>query len=87
MATVKTAISLDAKLFAEADSLARVMRTSRSHLVAEALREFIQRHRDLDITCRLNEVYADPANQPDKEELEGMFRLSVEALVASDSRW
>jgi predicted transcriptional regulator len=54
---MKTAISLPDPLFEEADRLARQLGKSRSQLYAEAVREYLERHRDEHITRRLNEIY------------------------------
>ena len=55
---MKTAISLPDELFSEADSLAKTLGKSRSGLVAEALAEYVAKHRYADVTERLNAVYA-----------------------------
>ena len=54
---MKTAISLPDELFARADSLARKLGKSRSALVAEALAEYVAKHRHAGVTERLNAVY------------------------------
>ncbi|MGH6900018.1 MAG: ribbon-helix-helix domain-containing protein [Geminicoccaceae bacterium] len=54
---MKTAVSLPDPLFEAADRLARQLGKSRSQLYAEALQAFLERHRDDDITARLNEIY------------------------------
>jgi metal-responsive CopG/Arc/MetJ family transcriptional regulator len=54
---MKTAVSLPDPLFEAADRLASQLGKSRSQLYAEALREYLAKHRDDDITARLNEVY------------------------------
>ena len=54
---MKTAISLPDPLFEAAERLAQQLGKSRSQLYAEALRAYLERHRDEDITRRLNEVY------------------------------
>jgi metal-responsive CopG/Arc/MetJ family transcriptional regulator len=54
---MKTAVSLPDPLFEAADRLARQLGKSRSQLYTEALREYLAKHRDDDITARLNEVY------------------------------
>jgi predicted DNA-binding protein len=54
---MKTAISLPDPLFEAAERLARQLGKSRSQLYAEALRAYLERHRDEDITARLNEIY------------------------------
>jgi predicted DNA-binding protein len=55
--TMKTAISLPDPLFEAADRLARRLGKSRSQLYAEALRAYLDKHSDQDITARLNEIY------------------------------
>ena len=63
--TVKTAISLDAALFGEAEALAERMRLSRSRLVGLALDEFVRRHRARAMREKLDAVYgAEPAEEP-----------------------
>jgi metal-responsive CopG/Arc/MetJ family transcriptional regulator len=54
---MKTAVSLPDPLFEAADELARQLGKSRSQLYAGAPRDYLERHRDEDITRRLNEVY------------------------------
>ena len=54
---MKTAVSLPDGLFAEADALAQTLGISRSELYARAVGEYLARHRDEDVTVRLNEVY------------------------------
>ena len=56
---MKTAISLPDDVFASADALAKRLRMSRSRLYAIAVAEYVAKHRDADITARLNAVYAD----------------------------
>lgn len=53
---MKTAISLPDDLFAKAEKYASEHGLSRSALVAEALREYIQQHRSIDITQKINET-------------------------------
>lgn len=57
--SMKTAISLPDALFASADSLAKRLKVSRSALYAAAVAEYVAKHRDADVTARLNSVYAD----------------------------
>lgn len=56
---MKTAISLPDDLFESADALAEDLGLSRSALYARAVEEFVARHRNQDVTARLNDVYAD----------------------------
>jgi predicted DNA-binding protein len=55
--TMKTAISLPDPLFEAADRLARQLGKSRSQLYAEAIRAYLDKHADENITARLNEIY------------------------------
>ncbi len=59
---MKTAISLPDDLFESADELAERLGVSRSELYAEAVAEYLAKHRNEDVTARLNEVYADEAS-------------------------
>lgn len=56
---MKTAISLPDEVFEAAENLAQELGVSRSRLYASAVAEFVARHRDDDITERLNAVYRD----------------------------
>jgi predicted transcriptional regulator len=60
---VKTAISIPDDLFRLAETAARKLRMSRSHLYATAIAEFLERRRSAGITRGLNEVYS---NEPAK---------------------
>ena len=57
MATIKTAISLQDVLFAQVEDLARDLRVSRSHVVALALEEFVQRHHNRQLLEAINQAY------------------------------
>ena len=56
---MKTAISLPDNLFRQADEMASELAIPRSRLVAMALEEFIRKHRQQDVTERLDAVYSD----------------------------
>lgn len=66
---MKTAISIPDDIYQTAELLARQRHVSRSALFTNAISEFIQRHRQDDVTERLNKVYSrnpaalDPALQ------------------------
>lgn len=55
---MKTAISVPDTLFAQADALARLQGVSRSELYARAIEEYLARHRDEDVTSRLDALYS-----------------------------
>jgi metal-responsive CopG/Arc/MetJ family transcriptional regulator len=56
---MKTAVSLPSELFHQADKLARRTGVSRSHLVSDALREYVARHAPDEITEAMNRVVDD----------------------------
>jgi metal-responsive CopG/Arc/MetJ family transcriptional regulator len=60
--SMKTAISIDDSLMQEADQAAQNLGLSRSALIADALRQYLQNRRQNQISERLNQVYA---NEPD----------------------
>ena len=62
---MKTAISLPDELFLSADRLAKRQGMSRSELYGVALAEYLARHRDADVTSRLNEVLAEESSDVD----------------------
>jgi metal-responsive CopG/Arc/MetJ family transcriptional regulator len=75
---MKTAISLPDPLFEAGERLARQLGKSRSQLYAEAIRAYLERHRDEDITARLNEVYD---AEPELAELDPVLdALQLEVL-------
>lgn len=66
---VKTAISLQAPLFEQAESLARELHISRSKLFSLAVEEFIRRHQSQQMLAQLNEVYGEEDVPTAEEEL------------------
>jgi metal-responsive CopG/Arc/MetJ family transcriptional regulator len=62
---MKTAISIPDDVFAEADALARVLKTSRSELYSRAVREFVARHSSDDVTATLDRVCAEVGPEDD----------------------
>jgi predicted transcriptional regulator len=62
---MKTAISIPDEVFAEADTLARAMKTSRSELYSRAVREFVARHSSDAVTAALDSVCAEVGPEED----------------------
>jgi len=66
---MKTAISIPDQVFEAAEQLGRRLGISRSELYAKAVSEYINDHRNMNITDTLNRVYSekksslDPTNQ------------------------
>ena len=59
---MKTAVSLPDELFLSANDLAKRQGVSRSELFAVALSEYLAKHRDEDVTSKLNDVLADQSS-------------------------
>lgn len=55
---MKTAISIPDDVFARAEQFAHQRKIARSALFTAAVDEYIQHHRQDDVTRKLNEVYA-----------------------------
>jgi metal-responsive CopG/Arc/MetJ family transcriptional regulator len=55
---MKTAISIPDQVFSRAEKFARRRKMTRSALFTIAVDEYIQHHRQDDVTQKLNEVYA-----------------------------
>ena len=55
---MKTAISIPDQVFSRANRFARLRKMTRSALFTIAVDEYIQHHRQDDVTDKLNEVYA-----------------------------
>lgn len=62
---MKTAISIPDDVFVDAERLARLLGTSRSHLYTEALREYLVRHDADAVTDALNRVCEEVETQVD----------------------
>ena len=74
MANVKTAVSLERPLFERADALARQMKIPRSRLFARALRDFLSRHEEAELTRRINEACDGPPDPEEEKRLKAMSR-------------
>jgi metal-responsive CopG/Arc/MetJ family transcriptional regulator len=68
---MKTAISIQDELLEQVDATARTLGLSRSRLIALAVDEFVQKHRQNEMLRRLNEVYGS-ANPADRTLLKGV---------------
>lgn len=79
---MKTAISIPDPVFEEAEELARQLGKSRSQLYAEALCQYLEKHRDQDITRRLNEIFD---AEPELAELDPVLKeLQYRSLPKED---
>ncbi len=71
MATVKTAISISAGLFKEADAMARRLHVPRSRLFM-ALEDFLERYRNRLLFERLNRAWSTPLDSSERKLLDEM---------------
>jgi metal-responsive CopG/Arc/MetJ family transcriptional regulator len=62
---MKTAVSIPDEIFEEAERLAEQLRTSRSRLYSQALREFVRRHAPDYVTESMNRVVDEVGSEQD----------------------
>jgi metal-responsive CopG/Arc/MetJ family transcriptional regulator len=77
---MKTAISLPDDLFKAVDALARRLGMARSRLVAEALAEYVAKHKGSRVTEQLDAVYAAEPSELD----ESVRRAAKRTVKRSD---
>jgi len=77
---MKTAISIPDPLFQAAEVFAKRLKKSRSELYAEAVSEYINTHRNQDVTKILNEVYAHEPSTIDKE----LYRMQSRSVIKEE---
>lgn len=81
MSSVKTAISLEAALYQEAQGMARKMKVSRSRLFAAAMAEFLERRRNHELFAAVNAAYAEAPDAAEKRlrrAMRGQHRRGVQ---------
>lgn len=66
MAGVKTAISIEKKLFDQVNKLAKELRVSRSHLFSLAVEDYLKRYKSRNLLTEINDAYNDLSS--DEEE-------------------
>lgn len=77
---MKIAISLPDDLHESADALAERLGVSRSELYARAVAEYLAKHKDEDVTAKLNEIYSEePSGLPAE-----MRRAQARSVRTSD---
>jgi len=84
MESIKTAISIDKSLFAQANALARKLKVSRSRLFVLALKDFIREQENRELLEKINAVYADGPDESEKE-LRRKMRQSYRRLI--EGQW
>ena len=85
MTQVKTAISIDESLFAEAEQTAQELRLTRSAFYALALQEFLRRRAQERLTEELNAVYDGTLDPEDAAMLRGMQER--QRRMAAEDPW
>ena len=80
--SMKTAISIDDSLMEQADNAARELGLSRSGLIAEALRGYLQHRHQARVSELLNEAYASVPSSAEKT-LVGKLKTKLPVL----DRW
>jgi len=66
MQNIKTAISIDKSLFAQANALAKKLKVSRSRLFVLALEDFIQEQQNRELLEKINAVFKDEPDESEK---------------------
>lgn len=81
MRNVKTAISIEKSLFAEADDLAKKLKVSRSRLYVLALEDYVRRQHNRELLARINAMCVsepDPSEQALRRKARHRHRRIVE---------
>ena len=82
--TVKTAISLDRKLFQQGEALAEDMRVSRSRLYALALEELVRRHENRQLLEQINNACQEGPDSSERALLDAMRRTQQRISEGED---
>ena len=78
---MKVAVSIPDDVFAEAEALAKRLKSSRSEIYSRALGEFIGTHAPDRVTERMNDVVRDVGPEPDA------FSEAVGRQVLKNTEW
>jgi len=78
---MKVAVSIPDDVFAEAEALAKRLKSSRSEIYSRALGEFIGTHAPDRVTERMNDVVRDVAPEPDA------FSVAAARQVLKKTEW
>lgn len=77
---MKTAISIPDPIFQAAEGLAHRMGMSRSQLYAEAVAEYMESHKNQNVTEILNRVYENESSSLDEE----LYSLQSQSIPKED---
>jgi len=81
---MKTAISIPDRVFAEAERLAKRLKKSRSQLYSEAVKEYLARYDEDEITESWNRALAEPGEE---DEAEARFVQEAARRTLERSEW
>jgi len=79
---MKTAISIPDKIFEAAEKAAKKLGMSRSELYVNAVREYVDRYGQEDVTQKLNDIYTDPRSDSSLDA--GLTNLQNASLPRED---
>ncbi len=85
MAVHKTSIAIDEELLEKIDQAARERGESRNRFVVKVLAQAVRARRDVQITKRLNELFADEELR--QEQLKVAEELGSAASYGTDEQW
>jgi len=84
MATVKTAISIQKSLYDQAETLAKKLNISRSHLFVLAVEDFIRRYQNQSLLDEINKAYSE---EPDPSEQSRLSKMGKHHRQIVDGEW
>jgi metal-responsive CopG/Arc/MetJ family transcriptional regulator len=80
MAVIKTAISIDERLFDKINRLSDEIKLSRSQIFSQAVKYFIERKSNLELVRKINQAYSDVLDEDEIALLEKSKRKYKEIL-------
>ena len=79
---MKTAISIPDEVFEQAERAAQRLGVSRSELYSKAVKEFVERYRQANLTEQLNEVYSEDSTLSELDPV--LTALQAESVQKED---
>jgi metal-responsive CopG/Arc/MetJ family transcriptional regulator len=77
---MKTAISIPDSIFQAAEELAHHLGISRSELYAKAVTEYIERHKNQNVTEILNKIYGEESSEID----EALYTMQAKSIPTEE---
>lgn len=85
MPGVKTAISLEKKLFEQVNKLARDMHVSRSKLFSLAIKDFLKKQESKELLAQINKAYADHTTSEEEQKAANAMRSKQRKIVEQET--